>query len=52
MNDLSGRSYPGDGARIGENYKLSLKTLFEIFPDAPAAIIMEEDLLASPDFYK
>lgn len=42
-----------DGAsRIATHYKFALSTIFDIRPDAPAAIIIEDDLLFSPDFYE
>lgn len=40
-----------DGAeRIAMHYKFSLTTAFEMRPTAPAIIIIEDDLLFSPDF--
>lgn len=42
-----------DGAaRIAMHYKFSLSKLFLMLPDAPAVIIVEDDLLFSPDFYE
>ena len=42
-----------DGAsRIATHYKFALTTIFDLRPDAPAAIIIEDDLLFSPDFYE
>lgn len=42
-----------DGAaRIAMHYKFSLSKLFTMMPDAPAVIIVEDDLLFSPDFYE
>jgi hypothetical protein len=44
---------PRDGAaRIASHYKFSLGKAFEEKPDAPAIIIVEDDLLFSPDFYE
>ena len=44
---------PRDGAaRIASHYKFSLGKAFEENPDAPAIIIVEDDLLFSPDFYE
>ena len=41
-----------DGAsRIATHYKFALTTVFNLRPHAPAAIIIEDDLLFSPDFY-
>jgi hypothetical protein len=46
------RGEENDGAsRIATHYKYSLSTVFEMRPDAPAVIIIEDDLLFSPDFY-
>jgi hypothetical protein len=40
-----------DGAsRIAMHYKFSLTHIFNEFPNAPAVIIVEDDLLFSPDF--
>jgi alpha-1,3-mannosyl-glycoprotein beta-1,2-N-acetylglucosaminyltransferase len=44
-----------DGAeRIAKHYKYSLTNAFDTFnsPPAPAVIIVEDDLLFSPDFYE
>ena len=38
--------------RIALHYKFSLSTAFQLFPDAPCIIIVEDDLLFSPDFYE
>jgi hypothetical protein len=41
-----------DGSvRIAKHYKYSLSQAFNIFPNAPAIVIVEDDLLFSPDFY-
>ncbi|KAF2367928.1 Glycosyl transferase family 13 [Trinorchestia longiramus] len=37
--------------RISSHYRISLVDLFAIHPLAPAVIILEEDLIAAPDFY-
>lgn len=43
----------GDGAeRIAKHYKFSLTAVFDKLPLAPAIIIVEDDLLFSPDFYE
>jgi GNT-I family. len=39
-------------ARISQHYKASLTATFNIFPDARYAIILEEDLDVSPDFFR
>ena len=40
-----------DGAtRIAMHYKYALSRAFELFPNAPAVIVVEDDLLFSPDF--
>jgi hypothetical protein len=40
-----------DGAtRIAMHYKYALTQAFDAFPDAPAVVIVEDDLLFSPDF--
>ena len=42
-----------DGAaRIATHYKWSLSKAFELRPNAPCIIIIEDDLLFSPDFYR
>ncbi|ODM98945.1 Protein O-linked-mannose beta-1,2-N-acetylglucosaminyltransferase 1, partial [Orchesella cincta] len=38
-------------ARISQHYKASLTATFNIFPNAKYAIIVEEDLDVSPDFF-
>ncbi|CAB3383749.1 Hypothetical predicted protein [Cloeon dipterum] len=38
-------------ARISQHYKASLTATFNIFPDTQYAIIVEEDLDVSPDFF-
>ncbi|XP_013781473.2 protein O-linked-mannose beta-1,2-N-acetylglucosaminyltransferase 1-like [Limulus polyphemus] len=38
-------------ARISQHYKASLTASFNLFPDAKYAIIIEEDLDVSPDFF-
>lgn len=38
--------------RITRHYRVVLDTVFTIFPTAPAAIILEEDLLVASDFYR
>ena len=37
--------------RIAFHYKFTLSKAFETFPDAPGVIVIEDDLLFSPDFY-
>lgn len=39
-------------ARITQHYKASLTATFNIFPAARYAIILEEDLDVSPDFFR
>ncbi|ROT73077.1 putative protein O-linked-mannose beta-1,2-N-acetylglucosaminyltransferase 1-like [Penaeus vannamei] len=39
------------GARISAHFRFALHTLFEEFPRANKAIIVEEDLLLAPDFF-
>lgn len=40
-----------DGAtKIALHYKYALSKAFELFPSAPAVIVVEDDLLFSPDF--
>jgi beta-1,2-N-acetylglucosaminyltransferase len=39
-------------ARISQHYKASLTATFNIFPDTQYAIIIEEDLDVSPDFFR
>lgn len=38
-------------ARISQHYKASLTATFNLFPDAQYAIVIEEDLDVSPDFF-
>ena len=38
-------------ARISQHYKSSLSSTFQIFPNAKYAIVLEEDLDVSPDFF-
>ncbi|XP_054162791.1 protein O-linked-mannose beta-1,2-N-acetylglucosaminyltransferase 1-like isoform X2 [Oppia nitens] len=38
-------------ARISQHYKASLTATFNLFPDSQYAIILEEDLDVSPDFF-
>ena len=37
--------------RIAFHYKFTLSKAFEVFPGAPGVIVIEDDLLFSPDFY-
>lgn len=37
--------------RITQHYGASLRKLFNLYPDAPYAIILEEDLEVAPDFF-
>lgn len=39
-------------ARISQHYKASLTAIFNLYPDAEQAIILEEDLDVSPDFFQ
>ena len=39
-------------ARISQHYKASLTAVFNKHPDAKYAIVVEEDLDVSPDFFK
>lgn len=39
-------------ARISQHFKSSLGGIFTLFPDADKAIILEEDLDVSPDFFR
>ncbi|GFO13328.1 protein o-linked-mannose beta-1,2-n-acetylglucosaminyltransferase 1 [Plakobranchus ocellatus] len=38
-------------ARISQHYKASLTATFNLYPDAQYAIVIEEDLTLSPDFF-
>ena len=38
-------------ARISQHYKSSLSSTFQLFPAARYAIVLEEDLDVSPDFF-
>lgn len=45
------RGHMNDGAaRIATHYKYSLTKAFDVFKNAPAIIIVEDDLLFAPDF--
>ncbi|KAG7162545.1 O-linked-mannose beta-1-2-N-acetylglucosaminyltransferase 1-like 15 [Homarus americanus] len=39
------------GAKISDQYRHGLTLIFNRFPNASKAILLEEDLLASPDFF-
>lgn len=39
-----------ESSPIAKHYKFSLEEAFKAFPDAPAIIVIEDDLLFSPDF--
>lgn len=49
--NLRGGMAPDGAARIAMHYKFALTTAFNTVLDAPAIIIIEDDLLFSPDFY-
>ncbi|XP_066965702.1 protein O-linked-mannose beta-1,2-N-acetylglucosaminyltransferase 1-like [Macrobrachium rosenbergii] len=51
INDMEGTVFPGLGARISKHYKFSLNAIFSTFPRAQKAIVLEEDVLAAPDFF-
>ena len=38
-------------SRISQHYKISLSAIFSMYPRAPHAIVLEEDLDVSPDFF-
>jgi hypothetical protein len=40
------------GSRIATHYKFALSGAFDENPEAPAVIVVEDDLLFSPDFYE
>ncbi|KAK7075879.1 hypothetical protein SK128_016411, partial [Halocaridina rubra] len=40
----------GTKQRINQHIKFSLKSIFELYPDVDKAIILEDDLVLSPDF--
>lgn len=51
--NLRGGAMSDGGSRIATHYKFSLSQAFDhLFPDAPAVIVVEDDLLFSPDFYE
>ncbi|XP_037796305.1 protein O-linked-mannose beta-1,2-N-acetylglucosaminyltransferase 1-like [Penaeus monodon] len=37
--------------KIAEHYRMALDAAFSRFPEAPKAILLEEDLLVAPDFF-
>jgi len=49
---MRGEQQPDGAERIAKHYKFSLTAAFERHPDAPAIIIIEDDLLFAPDFYE
>ncbi len=51
IDDNKLRSRDG-GSRIAMHYKYSLSAAFDRYPIAPALIVVEDDLLFSPDFYE
>lgn len=51
-NNLRGGAPPDGAQRIAMHYKFSLTSLFKLKPTVPAVIIVEDDLLFSPDFYE
>lgn len=50
INGLRIRGEDG-GQRIAKHYKYTLTAMFDLLPTTPAVIIVEDDLLFSPDFY-
>ena len=50
QHDPSQLRYADGATRIAKHYKYSLTAAFDHFPLAPAIIIVEDDLLFSPDF--
>lgn len=40
----------GKGARIAHHYRFALNKIFEAFPSSELVIIVEEDILTTPDF--
>ena len=48
---LRGGMVSDGAARIAMHYKFALTTAFDTVPDVPAVIVVEDDLLFSPDFY-
>lgn len=53
--DLRGIQHTPIGSkngRISQHYKASLTAIFNLYPDAQYAIILEEDLDVSPDFFR
>ncbi|KAG7159970.1 O-linked-mannose beta-1-2-N-acetylglucosaminyltransferase 1-like 25 [Homarus americanus] len=51
VNNMEGRTFISRSARISHHYRFSLHALFNSFPNASKAIVLEEDLLVSPDFF-
>jgi hypothetical protein len=47
---LRGGAAPDGASRIATHYKFALTTAFAEYPEAPAVIVVEDDLLFSPDF--
>lgn len=51
LNSIN-RGVRDGGQRIAQHYKYSLSMIFDTVPDAEAVIVVEDDLLFSPDFYE
>ncbi|RXG52349.1 Protein O-linked-mannose beta-1,2-N-acetylglucosaminyltransferase 1 [Armadillidium vulgare] len=50
INPTENLLFPGKGGRIASHYKFSLKKSFEMFPSSKLIIVLEEDILTSPNF--
>ncbi|KAJ1427689.1 glycosyl transferase, partial [Ochromonadaceae sp. CCMP2298] len=49
---LRGGAASDGAARIAMHYKYALSSAFELFPTAQAVVVVEDDLLFSPDFFE
>ena len=52
---MTGRIFYGKSYRIAEHYKDMLKLIFNndlMYVNTSAVIVVEEDLLIAPDFYR
>ncbi|XP_053632331.2 protein O-linked-mannose beta-1,2-N-acetylglucosaminyltransferase 1-like [Cherax quadricarinatus] len=51
VHHMGSESFVTSGARISLHYRYALHAVFSTFPAASKAIILEEDILAAPDFF-
>ncbi|XP_069178594.1 protein O-linked-mannose beta-1,2-N-acetylglucosaminyltransferase 1 [Procambarus clarkii] len=51
IHNMESESFVSSSARISLHYRFALQAVFAAFPAASRAIILEEDILAAPDFF-